>query len=88
MDVRVAVRSNTLPFTPVSLLFRDIKYIVPVDGGERTLLNGVSGYCLPGTLTALMGSSGQCLGCQFVSVHVVCASASVIDVALRNLNVL
>ena len=58
MDTRVAVGSSTLPFTPVSLLFRDIKYIVPVDGGERTLLNGVSGYCVPGTLTALMGSSG------------------------------
>ncbi|KAI0095244.1 ABC-2 type transporter-domain-containing protein [Irpex rosettiformis] len=35
-----------------------INYTVPVPGGERRLLHDVYGYVKPGTLTALMGSSG------------------------------
>ncbi|SNX84520.1 probable ATP-binding multidrug cassette transport protein [Melanopsichium pennsylvanicum] len=36
----------------------NLEYIVPVQGGQRTLLNKVFGYVKPGTMTALMGSSG------------------------------
>ena len=36
-----------------------LNYKVPVNGGgERRLLNNVSGYVVPGKLTALMGESG------------------------------
>ncbi|CAN8098395.1 unnamed protein product [Discula destructiva] len=40
------------------LTWEDLKYDVPVPGGERRLLNGVYGYVKPGQLTALMGASG------------------------------
>lgn len=36
----------------------NLKYTVPVKGGKRQLLDSVSGYVIPGTMTALMGSSG------------------------------
>lgn len=36
----------------------DVVYEVPVEGGTRRLLNKVTGYVRPGTLTALMGESG------------------------------
>ena len=36
-----------------------LNYTVPIGGGaERKLLNDVSGYVVPGKLTALMGESG------------------------------
>jgi ATP-binding cassette subfamily G (WHITE) protein 2 (SNQ2) len=36
-----------------------LNYTVPISGGEeRKLLNDVSGYVVPGKLTALMGESG------------------------------
>ena len=36
-----------------------LNYTVPVSGGgERKLLNDISGYVVPGKLTALMGESG------------------------------
>jgi ATP-binding cassette subfamily G (WHITE) protein 2 (SNQ2) len=39
--------------------WQNIKYVVPVSGGEhRQLLDNVSGYVSPGKLTALMGESG------------------------------
>lgn len=38
--------------------WQKINYTVPVPGGERRLLHDVYGYVKPGTLTALMGSSG------------------------------
>jgi ABC-type multidrug transport system permease subunit/ABC-type multidrug transport system ATPase subunit len=38
--------------------WRDVVYDVPVQGGDRRLLNHVSGWVKPGTLTALMGVSG------------------------------
>ncbi|RLV96492.1 Protein SNQ2 [Spathaspora sp. JA1] len=39
-------------------VWKDVNYVIPYDGAQRTLLDSVSGYCIPGTLTALMGESG------------------------------
>jgi hypothetical protein len=48
-----------IPFEPLTLTFNDIWYTVTLKGGEELdLLKGVTGYFEPGTLTALMGSSG------------------------------
>ncbi|KAI0804598.1 ABC-2 type transporter-domain-containing protein [Irpex lacteus] len=47
------VKHETGTFT-----WQKINYTVPVPGGERRLLHDVYGYVKPGTLTALMGSSG------------------------------
>ncbi|KAJ3078147.1 hypothetical protein HDU99_000758 [Rhizoclosmatium hyalinum] len=44
-----------------TLLWKDVMYTVPhpkEKGKHLTLLNGVNGYAKPGTMTALMGSSG------------------------------
>jgi len=50
---------NELPFEAVSFSFKDIWYSVHLPGGEELdLLRGVTGYFEPGTMTALMGSSG------------------------------
>ncbi|KAI5925375.1 ABC-2 type transporter-domain-containing protein [Camillea tinctor] len=38
--------------------WRDVEYTVPYLGGERKLLNKVSGYAKPGVMVALMGASG------------------------------
>lgn len=38
--------------------WKDVNYVIPYEGSERKLLDSVSGYCLPGALTALMGESG------------------------------
>ncbi|KAJ2826222.1 ATP-binding cassette transporter snq2 [Coemansia erecta] len=38
--------------------WNDVNYTVPVKGGERQLLNSISGFIKPGQMTALMGSSG------------------------------
>ena len=34
--------------------WRDVNYVVPVEGGTRRLLHDVTGYVRPGSLTALM----------------------------------
>ena len=51
-----------MPFTPVTLAWRDIHYYVDVGGRKskvtKHLLKGINGFSKPGTLTALMGSSG------------------------------
>ncbi|KAL3232856.1 Protein SNQ2 [Nakaseomyces bracarensis] len=39
-------------------IWRNVCYTIPYDGGMRQLLDNVSGFCKPGTLTALMGESG------------------------------
>lgn len=39
-------------------VWKDIDYVIPYMGGRRKLLDSVSGYCVPGKLTALMGESG------------------------------
>ncbi|SPO02034.1 probable ATP-binding multidrug cassette transport protein [Cephalotrichum gorgonifer] len=38
--------------------WQDLEYTVPYMGGERKLLNKVSGYAKPGVMVALMGASG------------------------------
>ncbi|KAJ6507866.1 pleiotropic drug resistance ABC transporter [Mycena vitilis] len=38
--------------------WQNVSYVVPVKDGTRKLLDNVSGYVLPGKLTALMGESG------------------------------
>ena len=49
----------SLSVHPVTLAFKDISYTVALKGGaNKVLLNAVTGYALPGTLTALMGSTG------------------------------
>jgi hypothetical protein len=46
---------------PVSLVFRGLSYSVPAPhGNKKTLLSNISGYALPGTMTALMGVTGAC----------------------------
>ncbi|KAG6617457.1 pleiotropic drug resistance protein ABC superfamily [Phytophthora cinnamomi] len=48
-------------FTPVTLAFRDLHYSVPKPSSPKEsieLLKGISGYALPGRMTALMGASG------------------------------
>jgi ABC-type multidrug transport system ATPase subunit len=63
VSIQDASSSKTIPprgVTPVTLAFQDIWYTVPmkhIKEREKHLLHGVSGYCKPGTLTALMGSS-------------------------------
>ncbi|TDH74328.1 hypothetical protein CCR75_003057 [Bremia lactucae] len=68
------IRLPTLPTgrgisVPVTLVFHELWYSVPLPGGSNDeqidLLQGVSGFALPGTMTALMGSSG--VGLIFVS---------------------
>uniref|UniRef100_K3X547 ABC transporter domain-containing protein n=1 Tax=Globisporangium ultimum (strain ATCC 200006 / CBS 805.95 / DAOM BR144) TaxID=431595 RepID=K3X547_GLOUD len=47
--------------TPVTLAFNDLWYSVPDPSNPKEsidLLQGVTGYAAPGTMTALMGSSG------------------------------
>ena len=47
-----------------------LNYTVPVSGGgERKLLNDVSGYVVPGKLTALMGESGAGKVCPLRQPH-------------------
>jgi ATP-binding cassette subfamily G (WHITE) protein 2 (SNQ2) len=47
--------------------WQHIQYTVPVSGGERRLLDDVSGYVAPGKLTALMGESGAGKVCHVLS---------------------
>jgi ABC-type multidrug transport system ATPase subunit/ABC-type multidrug transport system permease subunit len=70
----LASAASVLPFTEMTVVFIDIRYTVKIpakkEGSifsgnvkhipayDKVLLQGVSGYALPGTLTALMGASG------------------------------
>ncbi|KAE8986286.1 hypothetical protein PR002_g22398 [Phytophthora rubi] len=64
LEVRVGIQDNHQhkhDFVPVTLAFKDLWYSVPDPTNANSsidLLKGVSGYALPGTITALMGSSG------------------------------
>jgi ABC-type multidrug transport system fused ATPase/permease subunit len=50
--------SEPLVFRPITLSFQELFYTVEVQKERVQLLKGVSGYAKPGTMTALMGSSG------------------------------
>jgi hypothetical protein len=60
-----------IPFEPMTLTFKDIWYTVTLKGGEELdLLKGVTGFFEPGTVTALMGSSGAvCVSSFLFSIH-------------------
>lgn len=55
-----AAGSTGIPKPPaVMLSFKDVRYSVPIGKKqEKIILNGVSAYFAPGTLTAVMGPSG------------------------------
>jgi len=38
--------------------WKNVEYTVPYQGGEKKLLNNVSGYAMPGVMVALVGASG------------------------------
>ncbi|KAK1219766.1 ATP-binding cassette transporter snq2 [Marasmius sp. AFHP31] len=68
----IPLQNIQVPASPTPLMGRDtprlkvkeclswhnLSYTVPVEGGTKTLLKEVSGYVVPGKLTALMGESG------------------------------
>ncbi|SSD61492.1 probable Protein SNQ2 [Saccharomycodes ludwigii] len=51
-DIFAGLRSEGM------FIWRNVCFTIPYKGTERKLLDAVSGYCKPGTLTALMGESG------------------------------
>jgi ABC-type multidrug transport system fused ATPase/permease subunit len=51
-------KSSSLPKSRAVFTWRDLDYTIQHEGGDKRLLNGVSGYCEPGKLTALVGASG------------------------------
>jgi ABC-type glutathione transport system ATPase component len=51
-------RGTTLMKNTSIFTWLNLTYTVKVPGGERVLLDQVNGYVKPGTLGALMGSSG------------------------------
>ncbi|TMW64830.1 hypothetical protein Poli38472_008997 [Pythium oligandrum] len=63
-EIAVAVNTDSYEryFEPVTLAFKDLWYSVPnpkdPKGAPLDLLKGISGFAMPGTITALMGSSG------------------------------
>eukprot|EP00644_Phytophthora_capsici_P006843 jgi/Phyca11/103822/e_gw1.8.159.1 len=61
-DVSIPVTQQAeTSFIPVTLAFKNLWYSVPDPTNPKAtidLLKGVSGFALPGTITALMGSSG------------------------------
>lgn len=50
--------ANVIPTQHSIFTWKDICYDIPVKEGQRRLLDHVSGWVKPGTLTALMGVSG------------------------------
>ncbi|GMF32375.1 unnamed protein product [Phytophthora fragariaefolia] len=59
LDLPVADREKN--FTPVTVAFQDLHYFVPDPKNpkqELELLKGINGFAVPGSITALMGSSG------------------------------
>ncbi|KAI4740950.1 ABC drug exporter AtrF [Aureobasidium sp. EXF-12298] len=52
-DTVAAIAKNETIFT-----WQNVNYTIPYEGGERKLLQDVSGFVRPGKLTALMGASG------------------------------
>ncbi|KAJ8525799.1 hypothetical protein ON010_g15315 [Phytophthora cinnamomi] len=59
LDLPVGDREKN--FTPVTVAFQDLHYWVPDPHNPKEqleLLKGINGYAVPGSITALMGSSG------------------------------
>ena len=60
--VKAGSVQSVLPLTPMTVAWRGLKYTVQLNknlgGGEKTLLQGVSGVAVPGKLMSLMGASG------------------------------
>ncbi|POM67915.1 ABC Superfamily [Phytophthora palmivora] len=60
-DVSIVVRGHSTTFVPVTVAFKNLWYSVPNPSKPTEsidLLKGISGVARPGTITALMGSSG------------------------------
>uniref|UniRef100_K3WPQ7 ABC transporter domain-containing protein n=1 Tax=Globisporangium ultimum (strain ATCC 200006 / CBS 805.95 / DAOM BR144) TaxID=431595 RepID=K3WPQ7_GLOUD len=61
-EVAVDIKPGERSFLPVTLAFQDLWYTVPLPRNPKhetiDLLKGITGSALPGTMTALMGSSG------------------------------
>ena len=58
-SVQLEQPHSVLPFTPMSVAWRALRYTVKLaDGSSKTLLNGISGAAQPGRFMALMGASG------------------------------
>ncbi|EEY58945.1 ATP-binding Cassette (ABC) Superfamily [Phytophthora infestans T30-4] len=60
-DYVVEVGSREKNFTPVTVAFKDLWYSVPDPQNPKEsldLLKGINGFAVPGSITALMGSSG------------------------------
>eukprot|EP00027_Filamoeba_sp_ATCC50430_P006942 CAMPEP_0168559412 /NCGR_PEP_ID=MMETSP0413-20121227/10509_1 /TAXON_ID=136452 /ORGANISM="Filamoeba nolandi, Strain NC-AS-23-1" /LENGTH=209 /DNA_ID=CAMNT_0008590637 /DNA_START=146 /DNA_END=772 /DNA_ORIENTATION=+ len=54
------IKAEERSFQPVNFAFEGINYTVTaLKGVKRTLLNNVSGFCLPGETLAIMGPSGS-----------------------------
>lgn len=53
-----ATGNHRLQKTESAFAWKSLKYTLNASGSERTLLNNVTGFCEPGQLTALVGSSG------------------------------
>ncbi|KAK1939953.1 Pleiotropic drug resistance protein 3 [Phytophthora citrophthora] len=57
----VAVEPHEKNFVPVTMAFQDLHYFVPDPHNPKEsleLLKGINGFAMPGSMTALMGSSG------------------------------
>jgi hypothetical protein len=50
--------THVLPFTPVTVAWRDLEYTVSTPAGPKRLLHGVSGLAVPGRFISLMGVRG------------------------------
>ena len=57
-DWRGSRSSNEKRRVGKTFTWENVDYTVPVPGGTLRLLNDVHGFVKPGTMTALMGSSG------------------------------
>ncbi|RLN13749.1 hypothetical protein BBJ28_00017787 [Nothophytophthora sp. Chile5] len=59
--VLLEIKEREKNFTPVTVAFQDLWYSVPDPKNPKEtlqLLKGISGFAMPGSVTALMGSSG------------------------------
>lgn len=60
---------QTLTATESTFTWADLELNVQIGKESRKLLNGVCGYCKPGTLTALVGASGAGKSTRKITVH-------------------